>query len=275
MTATAIATSVELLRFSPESPRTAALYAALTATAGRFDMRQTRAYHGGSDLLMLWGPGGPDRFGPMREQQALGGHVIAWDLAYWQRDAKLRVSIDAAHPQAWVMRKDWPDTRLRRDGVVVTDEWNPNGPVIVAGIGRKARVQYGSDKVETWEAEMLREAAARYGRPVQYRRKQADAPVPAGVTLTSDRPIEQVLSGASLVITWHSNVAIDAIRMGIPVVCRDGAAAAVCPSVLGDVHQPLPVAVRDRFLANLAWFQWAPGEASTCWRFLRELLGCE
>ena len=42
--------------------------------------------------------------------------------------------------------------------------------------------------------------------------------------------IDQALTGCSLVVTWHSNVAVDAIRMGIPVVCRDGAAAAVCPS---------------------------------------------
>ena len=50
-------------------------------------------------------------------------------------------------------------------------------------------------------------------------------------------------------------------------------AAAVCPSTWTDEDpQPLPVAVRDRFLANLAWFQWAPNEAAACWAWLRELL---
>jgi hypothetical protein len=60
------------------------------------------------------------------------------------------------------------------------------------------------------------------------------------VVLTTDQPIEHVLAGASLVVTWHSNVAVDAIRLGIPVICREGAAAAVCPSELGaDDPRPL------------------------------------
>jgi len=39
-----------------------------------------------------------------------------------------------------------------------------------------------------------------------------------------------------------------------------------------DEAPPLAADVRDRFLANLAWFQWAPSEAAQTWRFLTELL---
>jgi hypothetical protein len=60
--------------------------------------------------------------------------------------------------------------------------------------------------------------------------------------------------------------------MGIPVVCRDGAAAAVCPNLLTDHPEPLSPDVRQRFLANLAWFQWRDDEAESLWRFLQELL---
>lgn len=269
------ATTVEILRFDPQSPRTGDLFAALRASASRANVRvtQTRRYAGDSDWLMLWGPGGLDRFDAIRQQRARGARVICWDLAYWDRYRKLRVSIDAAHPQAWVMRRDWPTDRLTADRVTITDTWNPRGPIVVAGLGQKARVQYGAAVVDAWEAEMVKACAARVGRPVWYRSKRNDLPVPPYAIAAPPGEIERVLAGAALVITWHSNVAVDAIRAGIPVICRDGAAAAVCGSTLPDaLPSPLATEVRDRFLANLAWFQWAPAEASQCWRFLAEIL---
>lgn len=273
---TAVATTVELLRFQPQSSRTGEMFEALRRAAHwcHVDLRPTSVYRGGSDLLLLWGPGAPNRFEAMRAQVERGGHVLAFDLAYWNRDRKLRISIDGAHPARWVMAKDWPVTRFAADRPLVADRWDPQGPVIVAGIGRKARVQYGADLVLAWEAAMVRECEARWARPVLYRPKQSDAPVPAGARLMSiAQPIDAALSRSSVVVTWHSNVAVDAIRLGIPVICRDGAAAAVCPSAL-DVADPvpLPTAVRDRFLANLAWFQWAPSEARQLWAWVREVL---
>jgi hypothetical protein len=271
----ALALTIELLAHTPASHRAVSTLRALHAAVPA-DIRVTPTirYQGRSDVLVLWGPGAPDRFDPMAAQLAKGGHILALDLAYWQRDTKFRVAIDAAHPQRWVMRRDWPASRLTADRVTTSDRWNPTGPVIVAGLGRKARVQYGEHVVDAWERDLMAQAAARWpGRQVLYRKKQTDAPSPAGALLASTRPIDEVLAGASLVITWHSNVAVDAIRAGIPVICQDGAAAAVCPSTLGQTDPaPLAAAVRDRFLGNLAWFQWAPAEASAFWRWVPEVL---
>ncbi len=268
----AILTTVELLSFTPQSQRADTLFANLARTApAHVRALPQRTYRGGADWLVLWGPGHPARVGPMRQQLAAGGHVIACDLSYWDRDHKVRVSIDAPHPQQWVMRRDWPTSRCTADRIAVTNAWQPEGPVIVAGIGDKARVQYGA-AVEQWEATQIAVARAR-GRDVQYRPKRAGT-LPRGTTPARVGPIELALRGASLVITWHSNVAVDAIRLGIPVICQDGAAAAVCPSAFpaAGEPQPLPVGVRDRFLANLAWFQWAPGEAPQLWTWLGEVL---
>jgi hypothetical protein len=262
MNATSTGTAVEVLHFAPESPRTDAVLDALVRAAGAAGLGcvPTRRYRGEANWLILWGPGAPNRFEPIRRQLARGGHVIAIDLAYWDRDRKVRVSIDAAHPQAWVMRRDWPTSRLQADRIVVSDGWDPQGPVVIAGIGAKATVQYGG-QVAAWEAAMAAEAHRR-GARVLHRPK-----------LGASRPIEQTLRGASLVCTWHSNVAVDAIRLGIPVICQDGAAAAVCPSTWTEAPQPLAVDVRDRFLANLAWFQWdLRREAAACWAFLQALL---
>ncbi len=251
------------------------MLAALLHAAGPagIDIRETSAYIGASDWLLLWGPGHPARFGPMRSQLDRGGHVIALDLAYWSRDRKVRISIDAAHPQAWVMRRDWPTDRWAADPAPVADAWNALGPIIVAGVGAKARTQYGATTIDAWERMMITSCRARWDRPIWYRRKRQDLPVPDHVMdIASASPIDQVLTGASLLMTWHSNVAIDAIRMGIPVVCRDGAAAAVCPSVISETPVPLTPERRARFLSHLAYFQWAPSEAAEGWQFLRDLL---
>jgi hypothetical protein len=265
--------TVELLSFAGASSRSITITRALQHAVPPVRVQTTTSYQGQSDVLLVWGPGGPDRFGPMAAQLAKGGHVLALDLAYWQRDKKFRVSIDAPHPQQWVMRKDWPASRLVADRVPVANRWKVDGPVIVAGIGRKARVQYGT-AVERWESQMIAAASSRWpDRRVLYRRKQVDATLPAGVEAASTAPIEQALARASLVITWHSNVAVDAIRLGIPVICHDGAAAAVCPSTFS-IEDPKPLApdVRDRFLQNLAWFQWAPNEARRFWAWVPEVL---
>jgi hypothetical protein len=266
--------AVEILQFSPESIRANELFDALArgARARGLAVQRTRTYQGRTPWLVFWGPGAPARAETMRRHVASGGHAVALDLAYWDRAVKARVSFNAAHPQAWVMRRDLPAARFLADKVPIANLWNPTGPVVIAGLGDKARVQYGAATVDRWEEFMARSCALRWpGRPVVYRRKKHGSPVPPWASPTSLQPIEDVLKGASLVITWHSNVAVDAIRLGIPAICRDGAAAAVCPSELGpDDPQPLPTDVRDRFLANLAWFQWAPTEASAFWGWAQE-----
>jgi hypothetical protein len=275
---TAVATAVELVHFQPESLRATATLAALrgAAKAAGVGVTVSSAYRGRSPWLLLWGPGAPDRAEAMRRHVAAGGHVIALDLAYWDRERKARVSFDAAHPSAWVMRRDLPATRLRADRVTVVDAWKPTGPVVVAGLGDKARVQYGADVIDRWEARMIAACRERWpDRPILYRKKKAGSPVPAHVQQATMQPIDAVLTKASLLVTWHSNVAVDAIRLGVPVICRDGAAAAVCaPDFEDEDPQPLAPAVRDQFLANLAWFQWGttPPEAAGFWRFAQETL---
>lgn len=275
MSTVATMTAVELLHFTPEHIKTTQWFQALRAAArgSEVDLVETSTYRGATPWLLMWGPGAPTRQALTRQHIARGGHVVCFDAAYWQRDQKYRVTIDAPHPQAWVMRRDWPRDRFAADQVRVADLWKPNGPIVIAGLGRKAREQYGC-AVEAWERDMFARVKG-YGRPVRYRVKPGDTrSCPSDVTQSLTGPIETVLTGASLVITWHSNVAVDAIRLGIPAVCVDGAAAAVCPSVPSPDLRPIDSEVRVRFLSNLAWFQWGTtaDEARGCWQFLREVL---
>ncbi len=276
MTVAVATMTAEILRVSQCSPRSDAFLKALTQAAGaaQVDVSCTTQYRGRSDVLVLWGPGHPTRFEPMAQQRAAGRHVMACDLAYWSRGTKVRISIDAAHPQAWVMRRNWPASRWESDSMPVVDGWNPTGSVMVAGIGEKALTQYGPGVVDAWERQIIRECEER-GWRVEYRAKKNGA-IPAGVARARSGAIDEALLGHSLVCTWHSNVAVDAIRMGIPVVCRDGAAAAVCPSAVPEHPVPLDPAIRMQFLHNLAWFQYDchPKDARACWTFVRELLAC-
>lgn len=272
---TAVAAAVEIVSMQPELDRWAGWVSALRDSAHRVGLRvvHSRAYRGDQPWLLFWGPGAPERAATMRQHVATGGRAIAMDLAYWDRLRKARFAIDAAHPQATIMSMAWPSDRFVSDRVPVRNVWDPTGPILFAGLGPKAYRQYG-EKVGLWEAEMMRACRARWPtRPILYRPKKMWQSAPTGCTPASTRPIDEALAGVSLVVTWHSNVAVDAIRMGIPAICRDGAAAAVCAPALGDEDpRPLPVSVRDQFLANLAWYQWAPEEAESCWRFLLEVL---
>lgn len=273
---TATALAVELVSFGPESARTQELFSALVQTAPKagIEIRRTQNYRGFGSWLLLWGPGNPHRGAILKQHVKKGGHVLAFDLAYWNRQQKVRVSIDAPHPQAWVMSREWSRQRFTSDRPPIADVWNSTGPIVIAGIGDKARVQYGG-AVDRWEMAMMQACGTRWPkRRVIYRKKRTKSPVPSWAkTVASEQPIDVILKDASLVITWHSNVAVDAIRLGIPAICQDGAAAAVCPSALGDADpQPLPVEVRDRFLGNLAWFQWRPNEAHDFWSWVTQVL---
>lgn len=267
--------AAEIVRFQPENPRWTELFRMLAASAPDvgISLQVTPEYLGGSEWLLLWGPGNPARAEALKRHVMAGGRVLAFDLAYWQRNQKVRVSFDAPHPQRFVMRKTLPSDRFVNDGVVLTNDWDPDGPIVIAGLGEKARVQYGAGTVDEWEADMMRACSARWQRRIVYRPKKADSPVPRWASHVSREPVvDDALRGASLVITWHSNVAVDAIRIGIPVVCRDGAAAAVCPGAIGSDHRPMPEEWRRKFLGNLAWFQWRPDEAPALWRFATEML---
>lgn len=257
-------TVVEVFRAEPAIPRAIeSLDAFVRSAPTSVNLVETSHYVGDAEWLIVWGPGETVRAAAIRRQVASGRHAIAIDLAYWSRNRKVRISIDGPHPQEWVMRRALPSTRFESDRPPLANVWNPDGPIIIAGVGCKARKQYGAPIVEAWENAMADTCRRLFPKRQIIRRPKKPVTV----------PIEQALQGASLLITWHSNAAIDAIRMGVPVVCRDGAASAVCPQKPTQDQRPMSDEWRMRFLSQLAWFQWdLPREGVACWTFLQEML---
>lgn len=211
----------------------------------------TDHYSGKHEWLMLYGPGGMEgRYQAFNEHIASGRRAVAWDMGYWARERMMRVSIDALHPQEWIWRKELSPERIAGCALPFRNAYNPDGPIVVAGMGKKSKKIYGE-----WDEAKMQELASRFpDKQIIFR------PKPEKSAKDKPTPISSVMDGASLVVTHHSNVTIDALIAGIPFECEDGAAKAY----RGD---------RDAFLRQLAWFQWKHEEAAEAWKFLRELTG--
>lgn len=227
-------------------------------------------------VLVTYGLGGRDRLPHAQEHQRRGGRFVAFDAGYWERktlDRKFRLSIDGFHCPALIMRGPDPSgDRLASSGLMITDAHHPKGDIVLVGNGPKSQAIGAAG----WAAAKSRELRNRWPqRRVVYRPKRAVIErdiVSVGVDAVN--PIETVLQKASLVVCLHSNVAVDACRMGIPVVCEDGAASAIYPSRLEDEAAQPDAETRMRFLRRLAWWQWSRSEVQRgeIWPWLLEQL---
>jgi len=227
--------------------------------------------------LVLYGLGGQDRYGFGLQHAANGAPLIAWDVGYWSRKGddstrKLRVTINGLHPPQYIMRGPRPSSsRWLASGLSVQQRGDPAGPIILVGNGPKSNAIGARGWAATKSLE-IRDAFP--GRRVIYRPKP-ERPNEPGVicdAVSTVQPIDALLSGASLVVCRHSNVAVDACRLGVPVVCEDGAAAAIYPSNLSDAQSQPPPELRIEFLHRLAWWQWSPIESAEFWKWIQGVL---
>lgn len=227
------------------------------------------------DVLMLYGLGGQDRLDVAMAHLAKGRPFITWDLGYWDRNAlprKFRFSINSNHPDS-VMLGAYPGPdRYEASGLGVANVADPAGPIMLVGHGAKSNAVW----TKGWAAEKSKELTQAFpGRRVVYRPKP-NHPYEPGVEChtVSVGPIDRELRGVSLVVCRHSNVAVDACRNGVPVVCEAGAAAAIYPSSLADAGRQPDAETRLEFLHRLAWWQWSADEAEQAWQFIEGKL-CE
>lgn len=228
-------------------------------------------------VLVTYGLGGHDRLPHALEHIRSGGHVVALDAGYWDRkteDRRYRVSIDGFHCPNRIMRGPNPGPeRWNGSGLSIQNRSHPRGDVILVGNSTKARAVGASG----WTQRKSQELRKAFGlsRRVVYRPKNAQ--VEPGIichgTNTTGK-IEAVLDKASLVVCRHSNVAVDACRLGIPVVCEDGAAAAIYPSRIEDEAKQPSEETRREFLHRIAYWQWSESEIKKgeVWPWLIEQL---
>lgn len=221
-------------------------------------------------VLMVYGMGGPDRL-PFASKHP--GTVIAWDVGYWGREPKesrnYRVSINGLHCPDRIMKGPYPGAeRFNASGLNIGKARKVDGPVMLVGNGPKSNAVGAAG----WTRAKSKELRA-LGLKIAYRPKPR-RPQEQGVLYwqIAQGDIETELAKVSLVVCRHSNVAVDACRLGVPVVCEDGAAAAIYPNKVGG-KQPSDEK-RAEFLHRLAWWQWSKIEAKAGlpWKWLEGVL---
>lgn len=247
------------------------------------DAERTDHYRGARPVLVTYGLGCPVRFEAFKRHRAKGGRTIVADVGYWFRKSSRkalslqRFAVDSMHADNLVYAAQPRPDRLRQYGLAARDTYNPDGPVILVGMGKKGCLNAGV-KLGEWEAKALAVARERWPqRRIHYRpkvRREGYPALPGADATTADGPILDVLNGASLVLCQHSNVGVDAIVAGIPVLAEAGAACALHGYGLDQEPRVVPIEERQRFLEHLAAWQWTPNEASQglVWPFLLEML---
>ena len=224
-----------------------------------YDVDRVSAYKPFDGLLVCYGCGRPDLTIVMEKHIASGNPVLTldapyWRLGYWQ--SAYRLAVNSPHPK---MLFDMPANRFDSLNFKLTDEYDPAGPILLIGVGPKSRHVAGSYECDT----LLKIRQVYPGRRIIYRPKPNREFVRLhGVKVDAVTPISELLAGASLVVTRHSNVGIDAAFKGIPVVTETGAAIHLYSDDLANPHNP-DVEERRTFLRRLAWWNWAEGEMTT------------
>jgi hypothetical protein len=140
---------------------------------------------------------------------------------------------------------DKPDARRAR-GVELAP-WRDGGDYVLLAYPSMTYGRcIGIDAVK-WSHDVT-EALKRSGLPVRHRPK--DCP----------RPLDRDLAGALVVVTHSSNIAVEAVIAGIPVVVEaTSAAAPVGSASVHDLARP----DREQWLASLACQQFTLGEMAT------------
>lgn len=263
-----ISVDIEILRCDDFSVRGGKMIDAMCAAVpGWARAHISNRWTGRHDVLMTYGLGHLHRRHWTAEHQAKGGRLIGWDLGYWSRDVagefNMRLTIDADHPHAMIVPES-PE-RFDSQNVTLREDADPDGPIVLCGLGNKQRRWKGFGRWE-WEQNALRKIRKHYpGRKVVYRPKRPED-APGGLS-TRKGSIEDALKGASLVVCLHSNVAVDACIAGVPVQCEDGAALALYGKTQAPTREE-----RLGFLRSLAWWNWSPQETPQAWEFIRRKL---
>lgn len=255
--------------------RARVLLSGLTEGAASFDCRTFREGAARPNAwLVLYGLGGSDRLPIAERHRAVGGRFLAFDAGYWQRtlpynERKYRVSIDGFHCPKWIFRGERPSSKRWQQSGLELRQVAGSGPIILVGNGPKS-VAVGA---QGWTAKRSREVRKAFpGCTILYRPKP-DRPFEPDVSHDgyAEGKIDYALRGAALVVCRHSNVAVDACRLGVPVVCEDGAAASIYPSELSNWQSQPSHAKREEFLHRLAWWQWSADECASgaFWRWFK------
>lgn len=218
--------------------------------------------------------------------RAAGAHYAYFDMGYFNRrpaggkglsrEGHHRLAVnswDTADTMARGMPADrWAELEIkiappRRDEARIID-----GAVLVAGMSAKAAGTHGFKPLQ-WENDTLAELRAEFPtQEIIYR------PKPKDLNGADVEPIAEVLKRTSIIVTHHSNVAVDGWVAGVPCWAKKGVGKITS-------YHDMVVAVSRRgphltfeercsMLADVAYAQWTPDEMrdGSAWAHIRRLI---
>jgi len=185
------------------------------------------------------------------------GSYLYFDLGYWDRKPKgqpkegmHRLSISSWCPTDR-MARGMPTDRLGKSGELLRFSTGRN--ILIAGMSEKAARTHGY-AFKQWEDEAMVRMRAYTNRPIVFRPKPSKA-VPG-------TPISDELRRSAVVVSHHSNVAVEAMIEGVAVYAEKGVGKLVSMKDLREVEyaRPPDLETRIAFLADIAYCQWTPEE---------------
>jgi hypothetical protein len=253
----------EIIRHKRQTLRATAIQDAIAALTGS---GINEKYRGDHEWLMLWGFCGELQQILVKKHQANGGKVIAFDIGYFGRKMRtgrrssVRVTFQTPHPPQYIDLAPDDNSRIKREKIKWRDDYDPEGHVLLCGLGKKSRRFKGFGTLE-WERKQVDRIRAVYPeKKIIFRPKPNHFEIIRGTVDGTQGDIEKHLRGCSLLVCSHSNTAIDAIPAGIPVVCDGGISSALWGNDIAEAGVPSE-AERKAFLAKVAWFNWYIEEA--------------
>lgn len=215
-----------------------------------------------SDFLVTWGihKGNRQIIQQYRDQKK---PVIIFDLGYWGRKVYFKASVNQAHPENVLAEKFSGERYEKSGGVPIRQPQEGGDFVLLAAMGWKGCAAYGQGHGE-WDAAAYRKIKAATETQIVWKAKPSDPTpvVPQGVipytggTKLQDYSLER----CKAIVTHHGNCAVEALALGIPAFCVDGAAAQICNFDLSKIDTAKVSENRVQFLYNLAHWQWTVDE---------------
>ena len=211
--------------------------------------------------------------------KAAGARFVYWDLGYWNRrpknaarDGHHRLAVDDWDTASSMLR-GCPGDRLEALGVPFVERREKLGDeILVAGMSEKAAGTHGF-KAGEWERRMAGVLRRMAGpdvpivvRPKPSKRQKVET------------TIEQALERARLLVTHHSNAAIDALALDVPIYCVKGAGALLSPPALSfvDPARPPSTSAEERLalLRDVAYAQWSVPEmqSGAAWEHVKRII---
>ena len=222
----------------------------------------------GSDVHAFWGM--HRRWG--KTALAKGGPCLIVERAYLGDRFHWRaMGWNGLNGRADFLNADVPDDRWRKYWADSVKPWRDGGDyaLVIGQVQGDASLE-GANAYQ-WAVDACAKAKRKYGRVVYRPHPLARHKRPIRGAEYQDGDIAEAFAGASVVITYCSNTAVEAVMAGIPAV-------AITPMSMAwdvtshDIGAPLVRPDRGEWGRRLAYCQWLPEEIESgeAWAHLRK-----